>query len=128
MTDGRLVGFGLVLAAVLALTVAQLVIKARLTAHGVVPISADLWPYLLRVAMDWRMWLGLLGLVVSSGLWYAAVSRLPLSVVYPFAALSYPLVLLGSFALLREAISLPLVAGNVLIVAGVVLVASSQQA
>jgi drug/metabolite transporter (DMT)-like permease len=110
--------------AVLSLAAAQLLIKARLEAHGVVPLTPRIWSYALGVAADWRMWVALLGLVIASVLWYAAVSRLPLSIAFPFAALSYPIVFVGSLVALREAFSWPTLVGNVLIVAGVVLVAS----
>ena len=95
--DNRTVGIALVVVAVFALTAAQLIIKTRLTVHGTVPFSmSDGLPYLLSVIADWRMWAGLLGLIVSSLLWYAAVSRIPLSLAYPLAALSYPLVFAGT--------------------------------
>lgn len=123
--DNRTLGLILIVVAVLALTSAQLIIKARLDAHGVVPFGPrELWSYALAVIADWGMWLGLLGLILSSVLWYAAVSRLPLSVAFPFAALSYPLIFIGSITLLREVFSLPLLVGNVLIIIGVLIVAS----
>lgn len=127
--DNRTIGLILILVAVLSLTSAQLLIKARLDTHGIVPFAPrEFWGYALVVLADWAMWLGLLGLIVASVLWYAAVSRLPLSVAFPFAALSYPIVLAGSVLILRENFSWQLLAGNVLIVAGVLVIASARQA
>jgi drug/metabolite transporter (DMT)-like permease len=122
--DNRTVGIVLVVVAVFALTSAQLIIKTRLTVHGTVPFNwSEGGPYLLAVIADWRMWAGALGLIVSSLLWYAAVSRIPLSLAYPFGALSYPLVFVASLVLLREEFSWQGLVGNALIVIGVVLVA-----
>jgi drug/metabolite transporter (DMT)-like permease len=124
--DNRTAGLVLIVVAVCSLTVAQLVIKARLSVHGVVPLGLrDLWGYALAVLVDWAMWLGLVGLVVSSLLWYAAVSRLPLTVAFPFAALTYPLILAGSVLVLRENFSWQVLLGNAAIVLGVLLVATS---
>lgn len=129
MIDARSLGFALILVAVVALTGAQVVIKSRFSVHGVVPLQFDtVLPYLLGMMRDWLAWLGLAGLVVSSICWYAAISRLPLSIAYPFAALSYPVVFVSSLVFLRETFSWQALAGNVLIVAGLLLVASASQA
>ncbi|MDX8524180.1 EamA family transporter [Mesorhizobium sp. MSK_1335] len=104
---------------------AQIIIKSRLTEHGAVPFGlAEGWPYLLGLLADWRAWLGGLGLVASSILWYSAVSRIPLSLAFPFAALAYPLVFASSILVLHERFSWQSLAGNGLIVLGVVLAAS----
>jgi drug/metabolite transporter (DMT)-like permease len=124
--DNRTVGIALVVAAVFSLTAAQLVIKTRLTVHGTVPINlSEGSSYLLVAIADWHMWLGLLGLAVSSLLWYAAVSRIPLSLAYPFGALSYPLIFVGSLLLLGEEFSWQALIGNGLILVGVMLVAGA---
>jgi len=128
MIDARSLGFALILVAVVVLTGAQVVIKSRFSVHGVVPLQLDTFlPYLLGMMRDWLAWLGFAGLIVSSICWYAAISRLPLSIAYPFAALSYPVVFISSLVFLREAFSWQALAGNVLIVAGLLLVASASQ-
>ncbi|MER8373521.1 hypothetical protein [Mesorhizobium sp. M1406] len=123
--DNRAVGIVLILVAVVSLTAAQIVIKSRLTQHGVVPFSFERgWPYLLGLLADWRVWIGGLCLVVSSLLWYAAISRIPLSLGFPFAALSYPLVFASSIVFLHERFGWQTLAGNGLIVVGVLLAAT----
>ena len=123
--DNRAIGIALIVAAVFLLTLAQIIIKSRLTEHGAVPLSLEGgWPYLIGLISDWRVWMGGLGLVASSALWYAAVSRIPLSVAFPFAALSYPLVFVSSILFLHERFSWQSLAGNGLIVLGVVLAAT----
>ena len=123
--DMRTAGFALIVFAVLVLTGAQLLIKSRLSVHGVVPFDRDLLRYLLALVADWHVWVGGAGLIISSVCWYAAVSRLPLSIAYPFAALSYPAVLLGSTLLLGEPFHWQAVAGNALVVLGILLVATA---
>ena len=127
--DARGLGFALILFAVVVLTGAQVVIKSRLSVHGVVPFQPGaLIAYIWTLVRDWQMWLGLAGLLVSSLCWYAAISRLPLSIAYPFAALSYPVIFIGSLVFLGETFTWQALAGNVLIVAGLSLVASATQA
>lgn len=123
--DVRFVGIGFVLVSVVMLTCAQFVIKSRLTIHGSIPFApGELLSYLMIALADWRLWLGGIGLVLASLSWYVAVSRIPLSLAYPFGALSYPMVFLGSVLILREQFSWMGLLGNLLIVSGVVLVAS----
>ena len=71
------------------------------------------------------MWASFFGLIVSSLLWYAAVSRIPLSLAFPMAALSYPLVFGGAVLFLDEPFRWTILFGNVLIVTGVLFVASA---
>lgn len=123
--DMRTAGFALIVFAVLVLTGAQLLIKSRLSVHGVVPINGELLRYVLALLADWQVWLGGAGLVISSLCWYAAISRLPLSIAYPFAALSYPAVLIGSALLLGEPFHWQAVAGNALVVLGILLIATA---
>lgn len=124
--DARSLGFALILFAVLVLTGAQVMIKSRLSLHGEVPLQfGALQPYVWVVIRDWQMWLGALGLLISSVCWYAAISRLPLSIAYPFAALSYPVIFVSSAIFLREDFSWQSLGGNLLIVAGLLLIATS---
>lgn len=124
--ENRATGFLLIAIGIAALTASQILIKARLNHHGVVPLNfREGFPYVLGLMADWTMWVALVGLVTSSVLWYAAISRLPLSIAYPFAALSYPMMLGASIFFLRESFAWPVLAGNAFIVLGVVLVATT---
>ena len=120
--ETRASALALIVFAVLVLTASQLIIKSRLTVHGVVPLGPGLWNYLLGLLADWRMWCAAVGLILASLGWYAAVSRLPLSIAFPFAALSYPAVLFGSLVFLGESVSLQMIAGNALVVAGILII------
>jgi len=124
--DTRAAGMGIVLIAVVMLTIAQLTIKARLTVHGTVPFDlGGLSRYVLELLRDWRLVAGGLALVVSSVCWYAGMSRIPLSQAYALAAITYPLVFLGAVFFLHEPLTWQGVLGNLAIVAGIVLIAST---
>ena len=121
--DIRIVGIGFVLLSVALLSTAQFIIKSRLNVHGNVPLSPnDLLVYVWVLLQDWRMWVGGVSLVLASLSWYIAVSRLPLSVAFPIAALAYPIVFLGSVVILREPFSWTAMAGNLLLVIGIVMI------
>ena len=121
----RTAGLGLVLLSVFLLTATQLIIKSRLDTHGAIPfLPGEFLRYILAVVLDWQLMLGLGTLVVAALCWYAGVSRLPLSVAFPFAAISYPLIFAGAVLVLGEAFSWTTLLGNALIVAGVIVVAN----
>ena len=122
--DQRIFGSGLVIVSVTVLSFAQFVIKSRLNVHGEIPFSVrPLIDYLATAITDWQLWLGLIALVLAALCWYAAISRIPLSIAYPIGALAYPIVFTVSILLLREPFTWTGLAGNVMIVAGVVLAA-----
>jgi drug/metabolite transporter (DMT)-like permease len=123
--DVRITGLVLLSVSVVALSVAQILIKSRLNIHGVVPLDTGAWSYILSALRDFYLWFGAVGLIASSLCWYAAISRLPLSIAFPFAALSYPAVLAGSALVLRESVSWPLLAGNGLVVLGILVISLS---
>lgn len=104
------------------LTSAQILIKLRLTAHGPIPVNLrDGVGYAIGLAGDWQIWVGFIGLVIASLLWYWAVSRIPLSLAYPVSALAYPIIFVGSIIFIREPPSWQVLVGNLLILCGVVL-------
>ncbi len=63
--------------------------------------------------------LGALAYAASTLFWLQALSRLPLSVAYPFLSLNFVLVPLAGHLLFREPLSAPQLAGCLLIAAGV---------
>ncbi len=117
----------MILLAVVFLTAAQLIIKSRLNEHGPIPLTGvDLPRYLLTIIQDLRLVVGFALLAVAAFGWYAGMSRVPLSLAFPVAALTYPLVLAGAVVFLREDFSWLKLVGNILIVGGIVMVMSSQ--
>ncbi len=71
--------------------------------------------------------LGLVVFGVSAIAWLAALSKLPLSVAYPFNALGYLVILTASIVILHERASILTWLGSLLVVSGLVIVVLSQQ-
>jgi drug/metabolite transporter (DMT)-like permease len=71
--------------------------------------------------------LGLAVFAVSAVAWLGALSRVPLSVAYPFNAFGYLVILAASVLVLHERASLFTWAGSLLVVSGLVIVVLSTQ-
>ena len=81
--------------------------------HGSLVISAATSPWVL---------LGLLVFGVSAVAWLAALSRVPLSVAYPFNALGYLGILTASVVVLHERANIFTWLGSILVVSGLIIV------
>ena len=80
----------------------------------------------LRAATSPWVLLGLVVFGVSAVAWLAALSRVPLSVAYPFNALGYLVILTASILILHERANLMTWAGSLLVVSGLVIVVLSR--
>lgn len=115
----------LVLFAVIAASSGQLMLKHGMqlaTARakgsgGSLAFAAATTPWVL---------LGLLVFAVSAVAWLAALSRVPLSIAYPFNALGYIVILTASILVLHERANLLTWAGSLLVVSGLVIVVLSK--
>lgn len=122
LTAGSLL---LVLFAVIAAASGQLMLKHGMqlaTARargsgGSLVVAAATTPWVL---------LGLVVFAVSAVAWLGALSRLPLSVAYPFNALGYIVILIASILVLHERANLLTWAGSLLVVSGLVIVVLSK--
>lgn len=118
-------GFIGLIVAIFGISAVQLLVKHRFNvAHGAVPVDGTVVSYLLKLLVDPWLWLAEITLVVAALLWYFALSRIPLSVAIAFAALVYPLVMVGSMVVLGERVNLVQFFGCALIVGGIWLVAA----
>jgi multidrug transporter EmrE-like cation transporter len=106
--------------AVLALTVyAQLMMKARALAHAMPPGEAGTLQYLLAMFADVGVPSCFGAAVLAAVMWMLAIERLEVGFAYPFMALSFVLVPLGSTVLFGERMPPVQLFGLGLIVAGV---------
>ncbi len=114
---------GLILVSVTLAAVAQLTLK-----HGMNQVSGKAGPLQLTgaslraVAATPAVWVGLVLFGISALVWLAVLSRASLSFAYPFAALTYVLILLFDRLALEQPVSALRWGGVALIVAGIVLV------
>jgi multidrug transporter EmrE-like cation transporter len=111
-----------VLAGVMLNAIAQLFLKAAATRLGPLTLQASGMPELLvRIAAQPRIWYGLTCYGVSVLLWIVALSRVPVSLAYPFLSLGYVVTALAAWQLFGEHLSAQRIAAIALICAGVAL-------
>lgn len=115
-----------ILVSVTFAAVAQLTLKHGMnlvTDYGARPLSAgDLAGAGRRILGTWAVWAGLALFGLSAVVWLVVLSRASLSFAYPFASLTYVLILLFDRGVLHQPVSALRWAGVALIVAGIVLV------
>jgi drug/metabolite transporter (DMT)-like permease len=114
----------LLLFSVVAAATGQVMLKhgmqtatARARAGGSLAVHAATSPWVL---------LGLVVFGISALAWLATLSRLPLSVAYPFNALGYLVILTASIVVLHERATMLTWAGSILVVSGLVIVVLSR--
>jgi multidrug transporter EmrE-like cation transporter len=82
----------------------------------------------LRVAREPFVWAGLLLFGISAAVWIVVLSRVSLSFAYPFAALTYIIIVLFDRVILRVQVPGLRWAGVLLIATGIVLVSRTPHA
>jgi drug/metabolite transporter (DMT)-like permease len=113
----------MILTSVILAAVAQLTLK-----HGMNQVKESFGPVganaasVKVVATTLAVWLGLVLFGLSAVVWLAVLSRASLSFAYPFAALTYVLIVMFDRFVLDEAVPGLRWGGVALIVAGILLV------
>jgi multidrug transporter EmrE-like cation transporter len=117
---------GFIITGVLLNAVAQLLLKMGVTPLGPLSVGWDnALPIAGRVLSQWPVLGGLACYVASVGVWIVGLSRVDVSVAYPMLSLGYVVNAIAAWWLLGEAIGPMRVAGMLLILGGVWLVARS---
>jgi multidrug transporter EmrE-like cation transporter len=116
-----------ILVSVFLAAVAQLTLKYgvdRVTKHGGGSgiVLSEPVRSILRVAREPYVWLGLLLFAVSAAVWIVVLSRVSLSFAYPFAALTYVIILTFDRLFLKVDVPALRWAGVFLIVSGIILI------
>ncbi|AMR81133.1 EamA family transporter [Cupriavidus nantongensis] len=118
--------FAFILSGVLLNAAAQLLLKAGVNAVGAITLDrGTLLVTALRVLTQWPVLAGLTLYVVSVGVWIIGLSRVDVSIAYPMLSLGYVVNALAAWWLFGEIIGPLRVAGILLILAGVFLIARS---
>jgi multidrug transporter EmrE-like cation transporter len=120
-----LTSLGLLLFAVISAATGQVILKhgmqlatARASAsRGSLIVSAATSPWVLG---------GLVVFGISAIAWLGALSKVPLSIAYPFNAIGYLVILTASIVILHERANLLTWGGSLLVVAGVIIVVLSK--
>ena len=117
---------GLILISVTLAAVAQLTLKHGMnvvTGNGTEPLSlSEPLATVKRIALTPSVWIGLMIFAVSAAVWLLVLSRVSLSFAYPFASLTYVLILVFDRFVLHQPISGLRYAGVGLIIAGLFLI------
>lgn len=117
---------GVILATVTLSAVAQLALKAGLRySHVAWQSGSTVASFVLAVASAPLVWVGLIiyGLSVVAWLW--VLTRIDVSVAYPFVGISFILTSVFGALILNEQVTLLRAAGTLLVVCGCVLIARS---
>ncbi len=118
----RVMLIGLILLSVALAALAQLTLKHGMNQVGVASLSAG---SLKAVATNLSVIGGLAIFGLSAVVWLVVLSRASLSFAYPFASLTYVLILLADKFVLHEEIPILRWAGVFAIMAGIVMVAQT---
>jgi len=128
---GRVMLIGFILLSVGLAAVAQLTLKHgmnQVTHHGEIPLDLGRpVDVVRRILANISVWGGLAIFVLSAAVWLVVLSRASLSFAYPFASLTYVLILVFDRFVLHEPISGLRYAGVALIIAGLLLISRTHQ-
>ena len=104
----------------------QILLKKGMNSMGPLTLTANqLIGMLWRIATNPYVVIGLTVYVFGTVFWLTALSRVDLSYAYPFASLSYILMLVASWGLFSENISFLRLLGTVVVGIGVLLISRS---
>lgn len=125
MGNLTIASLGLVLFSVAAASGGQLMLKHGMQLATARSHASSRSLALTAITTPWVL-LGLAVFAVSATVWLAVLSRVPLSIAYPFNALGYLVILTASVVILHEPASPMTWTGTVLVVAGLIMVVLSR--
>lgn len=104
----------------------QILLKKGMSSMGPLTLSMDqLFNILWRIGTNPYVVIGLAIYVAGTVFWLAALSRVDLSYAYPFASLSYVVMLTASWQLFNENITPMRLLGSLVVCLGVFLISRS---
>lgn len=126
-TGVGLVSIALVLVSVAFSVAGQLTLRSAMDRVGFIGRAEVSTPLTTasRVAKEPLLWIGLFLFGISAIFWLVVLSRVPLSVAYPFVGLSYILIVAFSHFVLDEGVPLLRWVGVVVVATGIVIVGLS---
>jgi drug/metabolite transporter (DMT)-like permease len=120
------IAIGYILVSVIAGAIGQITLKYGMSLTGQITLSLhDLVPTLWKIFTNPFIIGGLTLYVCGTVFWLAALSRVDLSFAYPFASLSYVVMLTASWLLFNENITPLRLAGTLVVMLGVFLISRS---
>jgi drug/metabolite transporter (DMT)-like permease len=123
--------FLMILVSVGLAALAQLTLKhgmTQVTNHNTIPLDLKQPVHVARrIAANLSVWAGLGTFVLSAAIWLLVLSRASLSFAYPFASLTYVIILLFDRLALHERVTSIRWMGVAFIVAGILLISRTHQ-
>jgi multidrug transporter EmrE-like cation transporter len=120
------IAFVLIITGVLLNACAQLLLKAGVKAVGQIELSGEhMWRAAQSLAFEPHILGGLVCYVASVVVWILALSRVEVSIAYPMLSIGYIVTALAAWYLFGEGLTTMRVAGILVIIVGVYLVARS---
>ena len=117
----------LIVVSVLLNASAQLFIKRGMTTIGMISINvSSLLSLVLNAATNIPILLGMASYAVSILLWMVVLSRVNVSLAYPFLSIGYVFTVVFAFAFFNEPLTIQKLAGIVVICAGIVILSTSR--
>jgi len=117
---------GYIMISVLGGAVGQILLKKGMGGMGPLTLSlGKLGELLWRMGTNPYVIAGLAIYVTGTVFWLVALSRVDLSYAYPFASLSYVVMLVAAWLLFKEDLSLLRLAGTGVVILGVLLISRS---
>ena len=115
------ISIGILAISITSVAASQLIMKWRLGQHVLPSEPSGIRTGYLQTALgDGWIWLAIALIGASGVLWYAALSRLPLSFMMPMSALVAPVVALSAHLFLKEPLTSGQMAAIAMIAAGVI--------
>jgi multidrug transporter EmrE-like cation transporter len=112
-----------ILISVVGSVVGQLMLKKGMNDLGQVTLSLNQLPTILwKMVTNPYVFFGLAIYLIGTVFWLAALSRVDLSYAYPFASLTYVIMLVASWLLFNEQFTLGRLIGTVVIGIGVLVI------
>ena len=120
------IAIGYILISVLAGATGQIMLKKGMSSMGPLTLSFEqLFTILWRIGTNPFVVIGLVIYVTGTVFWLAALSRVDLSYAYPFASLSYVVMLIAAWQLFNENITPFRLLGTLVVCLGVFLISRS---
>jgi drug/metabolite transporter (DMT)-like permease len=117
---------GYILVSVMLSATGQILLKKGMTQTGAITLSSNqIVSILWRIASNPYVIIGLMIYVCGTVFWLAALSRVDLSYAYPFASLSYVIMLIASWLLFHENITPVRLLGTLIVAVGVIVISRS---
>ena len=122
-----LVSLALLLVSVAFAVLGQVTLKSAMTRVGRIGVEEVSEPAvtIARAAREPRLWLGLALFGISALFWLVVLSRVPLSLAYPFVGLSYILVVASARLFLHEHVPVLRWVGVLVVAVGIAIVGLS---